>query len=124
MGGEKRPAECFAYVGDLTRPSTWKLPYLLSSGEPDTKRLAMAIGAVLRNYRGQTVKAIPEAAVPEVLFRLGRTAWRLGRFPDQCATTPEVFRDLKDTLAQLGLWEEVQMEQPPTWDQMDRTPGT
>ncbi len=124
VGAEARPAECFAFVGDITRPATWKLPYLLASGAADPKRLPMAIGAVLRNYRGRSVKGIPEAAVPEVLFRLGRAAWRTGRFPDQAPTTPAVFRDLQETLLQLGLWDEVRMDEPPAWDQMDRTPGT
>lgn len=124
VGREMRPAECFAFVADIAKPTTWKLPYLLASGEPDPKRLPMAISAVLRNYRGRSVEGIPEAAVPQVLFRLGRAAWHLGRFPDQLPSCPEVFRDLKEILLQLGLWEEIQMEEPLPWESMDRTPGT
>jgi hypothetical protein len=124
VGGEKRPAECFAFVGDIAKPGTWKLPYLLASCEPDPKRLPMAVGAVLRNYRGRSVEGIPEAAIPEVLFRLGRAAWKLRRFPDQVPNPPVVFRDLKETLLQLGLWDETRLEESPAWDQMDRTPGT
>jgi hypothetical protein len=123
VGGQRLPAECFAYVGDVAKPASWKLPYLLASGEPDPRRLPMAAGAVLRNYRGRSVD-IPEAAIPEVLFRLGRAAWQSRRFPDQTPTPKDVFRDLKETLLQLGLWEEIQMVEPPSWDEMDRTPGT
>ena len=34
----------FAYVGNPAQPSTWKLPYRLSDGKIDVKRLPPAIG--------------------------------------------------------------------------------
>ena len=67
---------CFAYVGSVTHPSTWHLPYLDAQGEIDHSRLPKAIQAVLTNYRGAHVSSIPEEAVPLVLRRLAAAARR------------------------------------------------
>jgi hypothetical protein len=65
------PAQCFAYVGDFSKPHSWKLPYLLADGAVDAKRLPKAVQAILSNYRGVKVSGIPEEAIPAVLARLG-----------------------------------------------------
>lgn len=76
------PARCFAYVGMTQVPHTWKLPYRLADGSPDTKRLPKAIQAILSNYRGARV-LIPRESVPDALVRLGRAARELGKLPCQ-----------------------------------------
>jgi hypothetical protein len=79
------PVHCFAYVGSAANVHSWKLPYLLHNGEPDTKRLPKAIQSILSNYRGAKVD-IPRSAVGDVLVRLGIAAARLRKMP--CQTTP------------------------------------
>jgi hypothetical protein len=76
------PASCFGYVGMTQVPHTWKLPYRLADGSPDTKRLPKAIQAILSNYRGARV-SIPRESVPDVLVRLGRAAGELHKMPCQ-----------------------------------------
>lgn len=102
----KLPARCFAYVGDATRPATWKLPYLYADGDVDERRLPKAIQAVLRDYRGARV-TLPEAAVPDVLLRLGNAACRLGRMPHQTTDTAEVYLALELALDQLDRLSEL-----------------
>jgi hypothetical protein len=46
---------CFGYVGGPGDVQTWKLPYLLDTGSPDTKRLPKAIQSLfvgLKRARG------------------------------------------------------------------------
>ena len=78
------PVTCFAYVGSVTHPSTWHLPYLDAEGEIDHSQLPKAILAVLTDYRGAHVSSIPEEAVPLVLQRLAAAARRAGRMPPDC----------------------------------------
>jgi len=96
----KLPAHCFAYVGDPNDVKTWKLPHLLLDGSIDTRRLPLAIRSLLRNYRGQRVGEIAEAAIPDVLTRLGRAAYRTGRMPEQCDRANDSYKALEEALAQ------------------------
>ena len=50
---------------------------------------------------------IPEAAVPDVLVRLGQAAARLGKLPQQTPETAEVYLQLAAALDQLGRLGEV-----------------
>ena len=84
----KRPARCFAYVGDLSKVKTWKLPYLLTDGEVDSKRLPKAIQCILTDYRDKKVAGIPEEAIPAVLTRLAEAASRMGRMPPKLRIPP------------------------------------
>lgn len=95
------PARCFAFVGQPTRTSTWKLPYLRLDGSIDERRLPKAIQAVLRDYRGEQVR-LPEDQVPDVLVRLAKAATRLGRMPHQDVTPAEIYSALEETLIQFG----------------------
>lgn len=104
------PARCFAYVGDASRPSTWKLPYRLESGAADEGHLSGAIRAVLTNYRGAHASSIPEAAVPEVLVRLGKAAAELRKLPGQTRSPLTSYQQLYDALYQLGRLDEVLKE--------------
>ena len=94
------PAQCFAYVGDANRPTTWKLPYLLEDGNIDVKRLPKAIQAILSNYRGARVSSVPEKAIPDVLRRLAEAAEQLGRMPHH-GETAEVYEMLAQALKQV-----------------------
>lgn len=98
----KLPARCFAYVGDHSKPRTWKLPYLLGDETVDGKRLPKAIQCILTNYRGTRVSGIPEQAIPDVLARLARAAARAGHMPPAANPAP-VYRQLADALEQLGI---------------------
>jgi hypothetical protein len=106
------PAHCFAYVGDANRPATWKLPYCLADGHVDLKRLPKAIQAILSNYRGETVKKIPEAAIPDVLVRLAQAAARIGRMPRQCGDGADAYDQLARALEQTGRLGEIQNPNP------------
>lgn len=103
----KLPAPCFAYVPDASRPATWKLPYLLSDGAVDPKRLPMAIQAILGNYRGTRVGGIPEADMQAVLIRLARAAWSEGRMPPRALAPAPAYQQLALVLEQLGLSEQM-----------------
>ena len=94
------PAQCFAYVGDASRPTTWKLPYLLEDGNIDVRRLPKAIQAILSNYRGARVSSVPEKAIPDVLRRLAAAAEQLGRMPNQ-GETAEIYEMLAQALNQV-----------------------
>ena len=96
------PAWCFAYVGSAADPKTWHLPYLLADGTPDPARLPKAIQAILSNYRGAHVSKVPEAAIPEVLVTLARTACKLGKLPVNEAASARAYVQLQDALEQLG----------------------
>jgi hypothetical protein len=96
-----------AYVGHPSDPKTWKLPFCLEDGSIDAKRLPKAIQAILTNYRGAQVSAIPERAIPDVLVRLGQAAVRLGKMPHQTPRTSEVYGELAEALDQLGRLHEV-----------------
>jgi hypothetical protein len=82
--------------------------YCVDSGAIDVMRLPKAIQAILSNYRGTKVSKIPEAAIPDVLVRLGRAAAGLGKMPFQCGETAEAYRQLQAALDQLGRLIEVQ----------------
>ncbi len=97
------PARCFAYTGDASKPSTWKLPYLLADGGPDGKRLPKAIQALLSNYRGTKVDGIPEQAIGDVLLRLAHAAAAAGRMPPQAVNPARVYQELAHILEQQGL---------------------
>jgi hypothetical protein len=96
------PCECFAYVGDPLRPSTWHLPFRRADGSIDAARLPKAIQALLSNYRGGHATRIPEAAIPDVLVRLGGAAHALGRLPGQTASPAPAYVALAAALDQLG----------------------
>jgi hypothetical protein len=96
------PAGCFAYVGDAGDPKTWHLPYLLADSTPDRARLPKAIQAILSNYRGTHLSSVPEAAIPEVLVTLARTAHRLGKLPATGTGAARSYVQLQQTLEQLG----------------------
>jgi hypothetical protein len=96
------PVTCFAYVGSVTHPSTWHLPYLDARGEIDHSRLPKAIQAVLTNYRGAHVSSIPEEAVPLVLQRLAVAARRAGRMPPECLEPAAVYVQLAQALLQFA----------------------
>ena len=100
------PAQCFAYVGDEARPSTWKLPYRLADGQVDRHRLPIAIQAVLGTYRGQKAH-IPEPALPEVLTTLGRAAVEINKLPPRAANAAPIYRELAAALDQRGLLADV-----------------
>jgi hypothetical protein len=97
------PARCFAYVGDATDPATWKLPYLLSDGRPDERRLPKAIQALLSNYRGAKVTGIPECDLRNVLLRLAQAADAEGRMPPRAVAPAPVYMQLATVLDQLKL---------------------
>jgi len=97
------PAQCFAYVGDYSKPHSWKLPYLLADGAVDVKRLPKAVQAILSNYRGAKVSGIPEEAIPAVLARLARAARQAGHMPPEACNPAPVYRQLAEALDQLGL---------------------
>jgi hypothetical protein len=96
------PARCFAYVGSAADPKTWHLPYLLADGTPDLARLPKAIQAILSNYRGAHVGSVPEAAIPEVLVTLARTAHQLDKLPADEPGTARAYVQLQEALEQLG----------------------
>ena len=108
-----RPAACFAFVGNANLPATWKLPYLLGDGTVDLRRLPMAISAILETYRGVRVRAIPEAAVPDVLLRLARAAASAGKLPRVAPGDPsDCYGLLASTLDQEGRFAEVWITRP------------
>ena len=96
------PASCFAYAGSAADPRTWKLPYLHADGSVDERRLPKAIQAMLTNYRGAKVSAIPEAATPEIFVRLGKAAMRSGRISPTGAGNGNVYDQLVEALRQHG----------------------
>jgi hypothetical protein len=91
---------CFAYVGNPSQPSTWKLPYRLADGHVDERRLPKAIQALLSNYRGTKVGSIPEAAIPAVLERLA-AAESLGKMPHQRGDTALIYIQFAEALEQI-----------------------
>lgn len=95
------PARCFAYVGNAADPKTWHLPYLHADGSPDLARLPKAIQAILSNYRGAHLSSVPEAAIPEVLVTLARTAHRLGKLPAHGPSAPRTYLQLQEALEQV-----------------------
>lgn len=97
------PAQCFGYVGDYSKPRTWKLPYLLADGTVDAKRLPKAVQAILSNYRGTKVSGIPEQAIPSVLARLARAALQAGHMPPEAVNPAFIYRQLAEALEQLGV---------------------
>lgn len=98
----KLPAHCFAYVLNASNPATWKLPYLHADGTVDAARLPKAIQALLTNYRGAKVSAIPDPAVPDVLVRLAQAAVSIGKMPQQAPGTAQAYGQLAEALAQCG----------------------
>ncbi len=96
----------FAYVGSPHDPHTWKLPYLLADGAPDTKRLPKAIQSILSNYRGARV-GVPREAIGDVLVRLGAAATSLRKMPCQCEHAADAYVEAHHALDQLGRLAEV-----------------
>jgi hypothetical protein len=96
------PAQCFAYVGNAADPRTWHLPYRLAAGTPDPARLPKAIQAILSNYRGAHVSAVPEIAIPEVLVTLARAAHQAGKLPATAPTSARAYVQLQEALDQFG----------------------
>ncbi len=103
----KVPAQCFAYVGNPLKTSTWKLPCRLPDGTADEGRLPGAIRAVLTNYRGAYNKSVPEEAIPDVLVRLGKAAWSARKMPEQSTKPLASYQLLHDALYQLGRLDEI-----------------
>jgi hypothetical protein len=95
------PSRCFAYVGAANKVHTWKLPYLLENGVPDTKRLPKAIQSMLSNYRGAKVD-IPREEVGDILVRLAIAAATLRKLPCQCAEPSPASCEAHHALEQLG----------------------
>lgn len=95
------PSRCFAYVGDPTKPGTWKLPYMLGDGTTDLRRLPKAIQALASNYRGAKVGGIPDAAIPHVFRRLGAAAKAEGKMPATGVTAAPAYHQLAEILQQL-----------------------
>ncbi|MDE3022429.1 MAG: hypothetical protein KGI54_11290 [Pseudomonadota bacterium] len=106
----KIPASCFAYVGNASKTSTWKLPYLLADGSVDTNRLPKAIQCIISNYRGARVSAVDEKAIPDVLVRLAKAAVRTGRMPYQVGDAADVYVELARALEQLGRYDEIRTD--------------
>jgi hypothetical protein len=99
--------QCFAYIGAANDTRTWKLPYLLADGiTPDAKRLPKAIQCILSNYRGARVD-IPQAAVGDVLVRLGIAAALLRKMPCQNASTADAYLGAHQALEQLNRLSDV-----------------
>jgi hypothetical protein len=96
------PVRCFAHVGDPTHPSTWKLPYLLADGSVDAKRLPKAIGAIIRDYRGEHVKGLSPEHSRQALVLLAAAAVRTGRMPHQDPTPAKVYIALLQHLNEIG----------------------
>lgn len=96
------PARCFAYVGHAGKPGTWRLPFRLSDGDVDVKRLPKAIQSILSNYRGTKVSGIPERDIGDVLVRLGRGAREVGKMPGQSGEPAPIYQQLAEVLEQLG----------------------
>ncbi len=96
-------AQCFAYIGDYSKPHSWKLPYLLADGTIDAKRLPKAVQAILSNDRGAKVSGIPEEAIPAVLARLARAARQAGHMPPEAANPAAIYVQLAEALEQLGV---------------------
>jgi len=94
------PVACFAYVGSVTHPHTWRLPYLLLNGDIDHSRLPKAIQAILTNYRGAHLSGIPEEAMPLVLRRLAAAARQAGKMPPECLDPAPVYVELQHALLQ------------------------
>jgi hypothetical protein len=94
------PSRCFAYVGAANEVHTWKLPYLLENGAPDTRRLPKAIQSILSNYRGAKVD-IPREDVGDILVRLTIAAATLRKLPCQCAEPSPAYSEAHHALEQL-----------------------
>jgi hypothetical protein len=95
------PVTCFAYVGSVTEPHTWRLPYLDAEGGIDHSRLPKAIQALLTDYRGTRIRGLPEEAVPLILRRLAAAARRAGKMPPECLDPAPVYVQLSHVLLQL-----------------------
>jgi hypothetical protein len=77
------PAECFAYVPDVTNPSTWELRYRNPDGTPDAHHLAAAVAAISPGgHRGRRV-SIPAEALPAVKATLRNAYEALGKSAGQ-----------------------------------------
>jgi predicted type IV restriction endonuclease len=71
--------ECFAYVGEPSKRSTWKLPYRKADGAVDPGRLDKATAALSPGgHRGRPVE-LPPAAISEVRRRLREAHEEIGR---------------------------------------------
>jgi len=97
---------CFAYVGAASDTRTWKLPYLLADGRPDSKRLPKAIQCIVTSYRGANV-AIPRDACGDVMVLLAIAAKELRKLPCQNRSTAKAYRDAHEFLEQSNLLSRV-----------------
>ncbi|HQU07544.1 MAG TPA: hypothetical protein PK539_00585, partial [Candidatus Paceibacterota bacterium] len=57
-------------------------------------------------YRAH-IKSVPEAAIPDVLVRLGRAAAEIRKLPGQTPSPLASYQQLYDTLHQLGRLDDV-----------------
>jgi hypothetical protein len=74
-GGEKYPAEAYAYVPDSQKPSTWKLRLWETPTKKETAaQVGRAIAAIGKGYRGNKVQ-LPTEAVKGVKAKI-RAAWK------------------------------------------------
>lgn len=96
------PARCFAYVGNPSKTSTWKLPYLLIDGNTDSRRLPKAIQALASNYRGAKVTGIPDNAIPDVFRRLETAASAVGKMPEKGIQSASIYYLLAEIIEQLN----------------------
>src|SRR5512142_2849865 len=104
------PARCFASVGDVADPKTWKLPYRLENGRVDLKRLPAAVAAVTTGYRGKKVSGIADDRLPGVLTALGHAAAEAGKMPFQDPSAPATYRRLQSILEELGRMNRIKAE--------------
>jgi hypothetical protein len=66
-----------------------------------------AIGAAVTNYKGQPVKSIPAADMPEVIARLGIAAKAMFKMPCQHAGAATNYVHLHNELTKLGMLNKV-----------------
>lgn len=83
--GERLHYRCYAHVGDLTRKTTWKLPYRDADGSVDADRVGHAVNYLLSpgGYRGNTADESPEIDEGDRLLaalKLARAYDELGKW--------------------------------------------
>lgn len=64
-------------------------------------KLSQAIQAILANCRGAHVSSVPQAAIPEVLVTLARTAHKLGKLPVDGQPSARAYAQLQEALEKL-----------------------
>ena len=73
----------------------------MPDGSVDEQHLPGAIRAVLSNYRGTHIKAVPESALGDVLVRLGIAAAEIRKLPGQAPKPLTSYQLLYDALHQM-----------------------